>query len=504
MHPGPMSSGRRTVSSETIAVRTIVLLLPAALLLIGSFRTEGDLQRTFWFGALLQVLVFSFLLITQRAWHQPLGTAATFLYLMGIGWLWLSRSISDDWYSHVSRFLLLIVPLSIFALQTLVDSGAVASRRANLLAHRLSTRKDWPADLADVKSVAEVKAFRDAVAIDASPALRLLEHPRPQVRLAALVALEFRQDWTKGQPEVVLEFAKEAAEPLIRAAAMMALANLEDRMLVEQTAEFLSDPAKEVRRAAADALLWNCEERWPWIRHAVRAALADPSQVNDGPLVTDGPELSPEAVADLLGWAAEKGSVAGRAAQTLGSYYQRILTTQADDPILVKALKQQLTDVQSAPALRLELAQVLKAIGELDSALEERLLDPGNPASLRLLAAEGLLAVNKQHPQALVVLRDIARMPNREMALATADVVQRRLGVDLGLALGQPLPPLHSRQAADVMRRLMKWGAAADATPTESEPDGSTSDTKLDKDQPGGTPRRSHGSGSFGLPSGLR
>ncbi|MBL8799821.1 MAG: hypothetical protein JNM56_38420 [Planctomycetia bacterium] len=504
MHPGPISPSRRRISSETIAFRLVVLLLPAVLLVIGSFRTEGDLQRSFWLGALLQILVFSFLLITQRAWHQPLGTAATFLYLMGIGWLWLSRSISDDWFSHVSRFLLLIVPLSIFALQTLVDSGAVASRRANLLAQRISTRKDWPADLADVKSMAEVKAFRDAVAIDASPALRLLEHPRAQVRLAALTALEFRQDWKRGQPEVVIEFAKEAPEPLLRAAAMAALANLEDRLLVEQTAEFLTDPAKDVRRAAADALLWNCEERWPWIRQAVRTALADPAQANDGPLLTEGPELSPDAIADMLGWAAEKGPAAVRAALTLGAYYQRVLTTQADDPILIKALKQQLMDMQAPPALRIELAQVLKVIGELDCTLEERLLDPANPGSLRLLAAEGLLTANNKHPQALVVLHDIARMPNREMALATADVVQRRLGVDLGLALGQPLPPLHSRQAADVMRRLMKWAAVADATPTGNEADGSGSDTKLDKDQPGSAQRRSHGSGTFGLPSGLR
>ena len=49
------------------------------------------------------------------------------------------------------------------------------------------------------------------------------------------------------------------------------------------------------------------------------------------------------------------------------------------------------------------------------------------------------------------------RGSNRELALATADVVQRRLGVDLGLGLGQPLPPLHSRQAAGVARRVFLW-----------------------------------------------
>ena len=41
-------------------------------------------------------------------------------------------------------------------------------------------------------------------------------------------------------------------------------------------------------------------------------------------------------------------------------------------------------------------------------------------------------------------------------------MVQRRLGVDLGLALGEPLPPSHSRQAAEVTRRLMQWAMQPD------------------------------------------
>jgi hypothetical protein len=53
-------------------------------------------------------------------------------------------------------------------------------------------------------------------------------------------------------------------------------------------------------------------------------------------------------------------------------------------------------------------------------------------------------------------------LPNREIALATADVIQRRLGIDLGLAMGQPLPPVHSRQAADITRRVMLWASEND------------------------------------------
>jgi hypothetical protein len=78
------------------------------------------------------------------------------------------------------------------------------------------------------------------------------------------------------------------------------------------------------------------------------------------------------------------------------------------------------------------------------------------PAPVRLIAADSLLAVNNS-PEATVALHDLARLPNREIALATAACVQKRLGVDLGLPRDQPLPPIHSRTAADVARRLLMW-----------------------------------------------
>ncbi len=74
-----------------------------------------------------------------------------------------------------------------------------------------------------------------------------------------------------------------------------------------------------------------------------------------------------------------------------------------------------------------------------------------------------------EHSEALAALHDLARLPNREIALATAEVVQRCVGIDMGLALGEPSPPLHSRQAAEVTRRVMSWAfgqdGSADATP---------------------------------------
>src|SRR5262249_11259451 len=112
---------------------------------------------------------------------------------------------------------------------------------------------------------------------------------------------------------------------------------------------------------------------------------------------------------------------------------------------------------------RIELANLLHQNHFLDRDLQESLLDPVNPAPLRLIAAEALLEFG-DHPGAIAALRDVARLPNREIALSTANIVQRLLGVELGLPLSQPLPPLQSRLAAEVTRRVMAW-ASEDSHP---------------------------------------
>jgi hypothetical protein len=393
------------------------------------------------------------------------------LYLIALSWLWLAAPVSDEWYTSFARSVMLLVPLMVFASQMLRDSGALAFRRARLLAQRLAERKEWPEDLLQCRSLPEVKAFRESLHIDAAPALSLLKHPRLQVRAAALAALEFRKVWRPGQAELVLHFAEHAEEPALRASAVAALGNLDDQVLVETLAEYLRDPAWEVRKAATEALLWDTENRWAWIRHAVRRALSDAAFQNDGALRYDGQMLTPEAVADLFAWSGEKGCLGVRAALTLGAHYSRALIDRPE-PELIQDMKQRLADVHTGPALRQELAQILRANQELDPLLLENMLDSTNPAPLRLLAAETLLTDNPRHVAAMTTLRDVARLPNREIALSTADVVQRRLGVDLGLALGQPLPPLHSRQAAEVTRRVMVWASQQqEPTPASSDSD---------------------------------
>jgi HEAT repeat protein len=452
---------RQQLPVNHILVRMGILGLPAVILLVGCLRNQGVAHRMLWLGAAVEILLGCLFVLHPRTWRQPLGPPIILLYLVGFCWLWLVGDLPTDWFTRTARTVLLLVPLLVFALLALRDSGALAYRRARVLAQRLARRKTWPDDLTECRTLPEVRALRQALSIDASPALALLGDHRPEVRIAALSALEFRKNWRRGQADLVLILAQRSQEPVERAAAVMALGQVNDQRLVEALAEFLRDIAWEVRRAASEALLWDSEKRWSWIRHAVRRALGDPVLQGDGPLRHNGPQLSPEAVADLTAWSGEKGCLGDRAAWTLGVHFSRMLSDHPG-PELIEDLKHRLADVHTGPALRVELAQLLRANDELDRTLLEQLLDATSPAPLRLLAAEALLSEGR-HFGAMVALRDIARLPNREIALNTADVVQRRLGVDLGLALGQPLPQLHSRLAAEVTRRVMVWAAQAEA-----------------------------------------
>jgi hypothetical protein len=444
-------------------LRVGVLLLPTLLLLGAALRYPGGDTIVLWAGTGFQAVVCGLTFASRRSWRQPVGPSIITLYLVALAWLWCSNSVAD-WYTHLIKATLLVIPLCVFAFYTINDSGAPANRRARLLASRLANRREWPSDVAACRALPEVKALRAALHNDATPALALLQHPRSEVRVAALAALEFRKDWRPGQAELVLQTAQRAEQPAIRAVAVWALANVDERPLVEAVAQFMYDPSLEVRRAATESILWDTDHRWSWIRYNVRRVLADPLYVTDGALAHEGQLLTSEAVKDLTGWCAEKGVLGARAALTLGHHFSRALTEQPDEK-LAKSLRQQLADPQAPAALRIELGRLLQGHQELDLGLLEQLLLGSNPAPLRLMAVETMLADHADNPAcnaALAALRDLARLPNREIALATATVIQRRLGVDLGLGLGQPLPPVHSRDAADITRRVMVWASQND------------------------------------------
>ena len=412
---------------------------------------------SFWILACATICQAVLCLLSLLPKYLRISASPTYIlhYLLALAWFWIGMGREQHWYPYIAQAVLLVIPLCIFARQTLHSTGAATQRRAEFLAANLASRNKWPLDLAECRGWPELKAFREALYLDATPALKLLEHPRFEVHFAALVALEFHKNWRTGQAEKILKAAADTDEEDVRAAAVLAVANVEDRYLVESVANYLADRSPKVRKAASEALLWDLENRWGWIRHAVRKALANAHATDDSVDVFAYLSLPDAAVDDLIAWTTEKGLLSQRASTVLAGYYSKRLDVDSDGA-LCKKLSKAVVQTKLAPALRIELARVLCARQQLSLKSAEALLDAANPVPLRLVAAETLLQ-QSQIELARTTLLDLARIPNRELALSTARVVQRYMGVDLGLILSDPLPALNTRQAQDAVIRLIRW-----------------------------------------------
>jgi hypothetical protein len=446
------------VAGVRIVARSATLFGPAAILLLGSSVAPGPNPVLNGLGVILLAILALVLLPQGRLTHPATAVAVIAEYVLAQVWLWYTGvSYHGHWFPHLALGLLLAVPLVLFAAMSLERSGAPSIRRARHCIQRLTRRRSWPHDLTLCQTLREVTGLREAVAEDATPALALLGNPKPELRAAAMAALAYRPRWRPGEAERVQAVARRAAEPAVRAAAVRALANTRDPFVVETIAAALRDAAPEVRRAAAEVLLWDGERRWGWVRFSVHAALADPELREDGPLPLGGVAVPAQTVRDLHDWAGEGGGLGLRAAQTLVAYYSQILNARPDAGTITDELKQKVLDPESATPLRVELAQMLAEQRLLDAETRAGLLAADNPVPVRLVAAEAALATGPD-ATAETALREIARRPNREIALAVAQIVQRRLGTDLGIDLHH-VPTAQSRRGAEITRRVVEWAA---------------------------------------------
>jgi hypothetical protein len=433
------------------------LLLPTAVLSALAYRLEAVPLAA---GAGVQLLFALVFFRAHPVWRPPVSASVIVLYLVALGWVWLPTRGVTDWAIHAGQGVLLLGAVGLVALHDLARTGAEPLRRANRWSRRIAARGHWPLQLADCRTLLEAEALRGAIRDEPSPALALLSDPRPQVRVAALGALEYRPRWRPGEAELVLKVARAAHEPAVRAAAAYALAGVGTAELVGALADLLRDPAPEVRHAAAEALLWDGDRRWGLAREAVREALADPKQAEDGPLFVGTTRVPAAAIADLTMWAAEHAPLSTRSIQILVEQYHRGLL-DADRPELASELAYQMLALETAPGLRVELAALLRDHHLLGPELLDRMTNLDQPGPMRLFAAEVMLRANPHDPDGVDVLRGLARQPNRELAVQIGGILQNVLGLELGLAPGGALPAPNTKAAADLARRVHAWANGA-------------------------------------------
>ena len=279
--PSQMTPATRQPGAASV-VSAVLLLGPAALLGLSAVRAAG-LPRAVMAGVAVTIGLEALFLLVRYGPQRAAGSLFLLLfYGIAAGVLRFSATAFDVPQTHLTLAATLLVPTALFVRRELATTGGNA-RRVKFLIRQLLSRKEWPVTFAVYRDCPHVQALRDGLRDDAAPALPLLAHDDVRIQVAVLTALEFHPNW-QGQVEAVLQRAHYSDEPAVRAAAALALACVTKARHLQGLLPFLRDPAAEVRRAAAMAVLWDAGPRWPDIRGQVRLSLAAPHAAKDGAL----------------------------------------------------------------------------------------------------------------------------------------------------------------------------------------------------------------------------
>ncbi len=439
---------RRSPSSRLL--HYAVLLLPSALLTLIAARLNSS---TLFIAAAVAVMPAILLARSFPAWRPPVSGAVVLLYLSTLAVIWLAAPRVSDAAVFAARGMLFLAIVLQFAIHDLFRTGAEPRRRARKWCARLQAREAWPSELADVRHLPEVHALRDAAEIEPGPVFDLFRDSRPQVRAAAFASFIGRPAWRAREAVAVLQEARKTPESNVRALAVASLGGIDEPAIIAGLSDFFHDSYADVRAAAVWAALSDGGERWNLVRDAIRTMLADPKG-KDAALPGAAGSLPVVAICDLTSWSIEGDPLGTKSVRTLIDHYSHVLQTTGDYD-LITDLTNQVLDSATATSLRVELAGLLRNLGLLTPELLDRMSNADQPGPVRLLAAEAMLIVDPWHPDGLDVLRGLGRQPNREVAMAIANILQYRLGFDLGLT-GETLPP-NSKQAGEVAKKVMAW-----------------------------------------------
>ncbi|MGL6073696.1 MAG: hypothetical protein ACRC8S_05990 [Fimbriiglobus sp.] len=441
-----------------------ILLAPTIILASTAVGYDSGLALI---GAISTLIGAACLVRYAYAWRPPASGLVILLYLVALGWLWIVTRHEPTASARLGKGILLLGAVGLLIGHDLIRTGLEPRRRAREYSRRLQRRTFWPTQEAEFAAIPEVRVLMDVLEHDPTPAAELLTDDRMQVRMAAFVALQQRNYWRRGEAEMVLNAIQKTQDPPTRAAGIRSLQAMSDGDLLGVVAGYLRDRSPEVRAATLQTLLAHHDTRWPIIRDSIRDALADPHFAKDGPMHLPPDSLSGVAICDLVTWSAEAAPLGDRALQTLMAHYAIVLQT-GTEPALPGQLCQQITNTNVPPQMRVELASLMHKLGMITPDLLDRMTDADQPGPVRLLAAEMLLAWNKDNPDALDVLRGLGRQSNRETALAIARLLQKYLHVDMGLPTGGAAT--NTKQAAEVTKRVLMW-ASGKAPPTSAHQD---------------------------------
>lgn len=444
-----MYPARRSVSDH--AASLALLALPVAVLGVAAARYQS---ASLAIGAMAAALAAALFVRERAAWRPPVSGSVILLYLFALGWLWVGTHGSADGFARLGRGLFLFVAVALLIVHDLTRTGVEPRRRARVLNHRLQTRPRWPRNPAEFHDLPEVRALRVVVRDDPALVFELLEDRRAEVQMAGMAALQGRQFWRWAEAAVVLRVARGPVPGDVRVLAVSALASAVTVDVLDGVCEFLRDPLPEVRAAAVEALLRGGEERWATVRGAVRRMLAEPTLAADGAMPGAAGRLSPLAVCDLTGWAAEPPPLGERAVRTLVDHYHALLAAGVH-PALPFELGRLITDSATPAVLRVELAALLRDARLLPPELLDRMTDADQPSPVRLMAVEIVLAQDPTDASAVDVLKGLGRHPNRESALAIARLLQVYLRMDFGLPRNGTSPS--SKLAAEVTQKVTRW-----------------------------------------------
>ena len=264
----------RTPALSRIVTQATLLGIPVVLLAAALGLTDETTFPLLCCCIILQSVFGIELMRSARFMAHPAPLNYLPYYFLAFGCLWVAAGRQHHWYAYFAQGVMILIPLILVAhdeMRSRSKSGreSLAPGWRPGLTARLARRAIRLSNLARAQSLSRSPGYRCV------RSLELLKHPRRQIRYAALAALESHHNWEQTEVELVLRMARQDPDEELRCAAILALANVDDRQVVEELAGFMENGSCAVRETVVQSVLhqaggtlvldWPCRQgaHWP-------------------------------------------------------------------------------------------------------------------------------------------------------------------------------------------------------------------------------------------------